>query len=101
MVEFPLVARRSAGCPRRRFKISSPDPRRLPTLTLRHQTGALGWLVCGKLAHSLQASTRGRMSPCGILSGARTPVGGDETVVNGWSTGLGGHGRLQFVIDSA
>jgi hypothetical protein len=58
MVELPLVIRHSA----KGFAASAeiyPRYRRLLTLTLSHQTGVCPWLVCGKLAHSPQASMRG------------------------------------------
>src|SRR6185437_5376420 len=61
MVECPV------GCPAerkglRRWLEIYPRCRRLRTLLFRHQAGVWLMLVCGKLTHSLQASTRGRMS---------------------------------------
>jgi hypothetical protein len=58
MVELPLVVRQSAKGLAAPAEIY-PKYRRLLTLILSHQTGVWPWLVCGKLAHFLQASMRG------------------------------------------
>jgi hypothetical protein len=81
MVEFPFVGPAGRKGLRRRQEIY-PRYRRLLTLILRHQTGHLTRLVCGKLAHPPQASMRGGMSPCGMLTGDRgRPAGVTKALI--------------------
>jgi hypothetical protein len=51
------VERKGFAAPVKKKSIS--DGPSLQTLNLCHQTGHPTWLICGKLTHSPQASTRG------------------------------------------